>query len=165
MRVNLVAALDRGGVIGRDGGLPWKLGSDLARFRQITMGHPILMGRRTHESIGKPLPGRLNLVLSRDRRYLAPGCVVVTSLEAALEACTEVDELMVVGGAAVYAAALPHATRLFLTEVDAEAAGDVRFPPFDRKQWRETLREPHAADVRNEHAFCFLVLERDAPAS
>lgn len=160
MRVNVVVAVDRGGVIGRDGGLPWKLARDLQRFREITLGHPLVMGRRTHESIGRPLPGRLNLVLSRDPRYLAPGCVTVPSLEAALAACAELPEVMIVGGAALYAAALPLAQRLFLTEVAATTEGDVRFPDFDRRAWCETARETHPADERNEYACDFVVLER-----
>lgn len=160
MRVNLVVALDRGGVIGHDGGLPWRLPRDLQRFREITLGHPIVMGRRTHESIGRPLPGRLNLVLSTDPRFQAPGCVAMHSLESALAACAEVPEVMIVGGAALYAAALPLAQRLFLTEVAADTEGDVRFPAFERSEWTETARERHAADEKNEYACDFVVLER-----
>lgn len=160
MRVNLVVALDRGGVIGRDGGLPWRLPRDLQRFRAITLGHPIVMGRRTHESIGRPLPGRLNLVLSSNQHFLAPGCVAMPSLEAALAACAEVPEVMVVGGAALYAAALPRAQRLFMTEVAADTEGDVRFPAFERSEWQETARERHAADENNEYDCDFVVLER-----
>ena len=118
------------------------------------------MGRRTHESIGRPLPGRLNLVLSSDPRYLAPGCVAMPSLDAALAACAELPEVMVVGGAALYAAALPLAGRLFLTEVAANTEGDVRFPAFDRGQWREVSRESQPADEKNEYACDFVVLER-----
>lgn len=160
MRVNLVVAVDRGGVIGREGGLPWKLPRDLQRFRQITLGHPIVMGRHTHQSIGRPLPGRLNIVLSRDSGFLAPGCVTQPTLESALAACAEVPEVMIVGGAALYAAALPLARRLFLTEVAATTEGDVRFPPFDRGEWTEIAREAHPADEQNEHACDFVVLER-----
>ena len=160
MRVNLVVAQDRGGVIGRDGALPWKLPRDLQRFREITLGHPVVMGRRTHESIGRPLPGRLNLVLSSNPRFLAPGCVALPSLEAALAACAEVPEVMIVGGAALYAAALPLAGRIFLTEVAADAKGDVHFPAFERREWREVARETYPADEKNEFACDFVVLER-----
>lgn len=157
-RVNLVVALADNGVIGRDGGLPWHLPADLKRFREITWGHPIVMGRRTHESIGRVLPGRLNLVISRDPRCAAAGCVVVPDLEAALAAAGAAPEVMIVGGAAVYAAALPRATRLFLTEVHARVDGDVRFPDFDRRAWRETAREPHRGE--GEYDYSFVTLER-----
>jgi len=160
MRVNVVVAMDRLGTIGREGGLPWRLSADLRRFREITMGHPLIMGRRTHESIGRPLPGRLNIVLSTDPTFRAHGCVVVADLERALAMCAEVDEVMVVGGARVYAAALPRCERLFLTEVDATVSGDVSFPALRREDWREISRESVAADDKNEYPCHFLVLER-----
>ncbi len=158
LRVNLVVALADNGVIGRDGGLPWQLPADLKHFREITWGHPIVMGRRTHESIGRVLPGRLNVVISRDPHCAAAGCVVVPDLEAALAAAGAVPEVMIVGGAAVYAAALPRAMRLFLTEVHALVDGDVRFPDFDRRAWRETAREPHRGE--GEYDYSFVTLER-----
>jgi len=157
-RLNIVVALAANGVIGRDGGLPWHLPADLKRFREITWGHPIVMGRRTHESIGRVLPGRLNLVISRDPHCAAEGAVVVPDLDAALAAAGEVPEVMIVGGAAVYAAALPRATRLFLTEVHAVVDGDVRFPAFERSAWRETAREPHHGE--GEFDYSFVTLER-----
>ena len=160
MRINVVVALDRLGTIGREGALPWRLPADLRRFREITLGHPIIMGRRTHESIGRPLPDRLNIVLTTDPEFRAPGCVVVPSLDAALAVCSEVDEVMVVGGARVYAASLPLASRLFLTEVDAATPGDVRFPAFAREEWVEVSRTSQAADEKNEFAYDFVVLER-----
>ncbi len=148
------------GVIGRDGGLPWHLPADLKRFRVITMGKPIVMGRRTHESIGRALPGRRNIVLSRAAGYRAPDCEVFNSLNAALAAMGDEAEVMIVGGAALYAEALPHADYLYLTEVDAELAGDVRFPNFDRDAWREIGREAHRADASHVYNYCFLQLER-----
>ena len=160
MRLGIVVAMARNGVIGRDGTLPWHLPADLQRFRRLTLGKPIVMGRRTHESIGRVLPGRRNIVLSRDPAFRAAGCEVFASLEQALTALAEVEEVMVVGGAALYAEALPRAARLYLTEVEAEVAGDVRFPPFDRAAWREIERETHAADAANVHAWRFSVLER-----
>ena len=160
MRINLVVALDRLGTIGREGALPWRLPADLRRFREVTTGHPIIMGRRTHESIGRPLPDRLNIVLTTDPNFHAPGCVVVPSLDAAFGMCSEVDEVMVVGGARVYAAALPFASRLFLTEVDAATPGDVCFPDFAREEWLEVSRTSQAADDKNEYACDFVVLER-----
>ena len=152
-RLNLVVALAANGVIGRDGGLPWHLPADLKHFREITWGHPIVMGRRTHESIGRALPGRLNLVISRDPHCAADGAVVVRDLDAALAAAGEVPEVMIVGGAAVYAVALPRATRLFLTEVHALVEGDVRFPDFERSAWRETARESQRDDNGLDFAF------------
>ncbi len=157
-RVNIVVAMADNGVIGRDGGLPWHLPGDLRRFREVTMGHPLVMGRRTHESIGRVLPGRLNIVISSDPACAAAGCVVVPTLEAALATAGDASEIMVVGGAAVYAAALPIAARLFITEVHAKIDGDVRFPDFDRAAWREVAREPHAGG--GEYDYSFVVLER-----
>ena len=157
-RVNIVVALATNGVIGRDGGLPWHLPADLRRFREITFGHPIVMGRRTHESIGRVLPGRLNIVLSRDPDCAADGCVVVPDLDAALASVEAAPEVMIVGGAAVYAAALPRCTRLFLTEVQACIDGDVHFPAFAREEWRETARETHRGVA--DYDYSFVVLER-----
>ena len=160
MKLALVVAMARNGVIGRDGSLPWHLPADLKRFRAITMGKPIVMGRRTHESIGRPLPGRRNVVLSREPAYRAAGCEVFATLADALAALNAVEEVMIVGGAALYAEALPLAQTLYLTEVDAAPHGDVHFPTFDCTQWREVAREQHAAEQGNEHASCFRVLER-----
>ena len=160
MKLALVVAMARNGVIGRDGSLPWHLPADLKRFRAITMGKPIVMGRRTHESIGRPLPGRRNVVLSREPGYRAAGCEVFASLAAALLALNDVDEVMIVGGAALYAEALPHAQMLYLTEVNAAPQGDVHFPAFDRDEWREVDSEQHAADPQNQYDYCFRVFER-----
>lgn len=160
--LSLVVAMDRGRLIGRDGGLPWHLPEDLRRFRAITMGKPIIMGRRTHDSIGRVLPGRRNIVLSRDADYRAPGCDVYPSLEAALASIAPTVEAMVIGGAAVYRQALPRADRLYLTEVDAELEGDVRFPALAEEQWREVSAEHSGRDERHAHAYCFRILERVA---
>lgn len=158
-RLNIVVALASNGVIGRDGDLPWRLPADLRRFREITWGHPLVMGRRTHLSIGRALPGRLNVVISRDPHCAAPGAVVVPDLEAALAAIGDVPEVMIVGGAAVYAAALPRCSRLFLTEIHAAVEGDVYFPEFDRGAWREVFRESHFDE--GGYDFSFVVLERE----
>lgn len=157
--IALIAAVARNGVIGRDNALIWRLSSDLKRFKALTMGRPILMGRRTWDSIGRPLPGRRSLVLSRDRGLAIPGATVVHDWAGALAAAGE-DDLMVVGGAEIYALALPHADRLHLTEVEAEPAGDTVFPPFERADFRETLREAHGPGERDEFAFQFVDLER-----
>ncbi|WP_267358040.1 MULTISPECIES: dihydrofolate reductase [unclassified Methylobacterium] len=157
--VSLVAAVARNGVIGRDNGLAWHLSSDLKRFKALTMGKPMLMGRRTWDSIGRPLPGRRTLVLTRDRAFWAEGVEVVHDWESALAAASG-SELMVVGGAEIYTLTLPQADRLYLTEVAAEPQGDVRFPSFDRARFRETFREAHPAGPRDEHAFAFVDWER-----
>ena len=161
-RVTLLVAVARNGVIGRDNGLPWHLRSDLKRFKALTMGKPMLMGRRTFDSIGKPLPGRRSLVLTRDRSYARPDVTTVHGWEEALAAARG-EELMVVGGADVFAMALPGAGRIHWTEVDAAPEGDVVFPDFDRSAFRETFRDAHPAGDRDEHAFTFIDLERIAP--
>lgn len=160
MRVNIVVAMATNAVIGRASTLPWHLPADLKRFKQITLGYPLIMGRITHQSIGRALPGRLNIVVSRDPLAVADGCVVVASLAQALTAAVPATEVMVIGGYALYLAALPSATRIFLTEVHGEIEGDVRFPVFARDEWRETSREDFAADGRNSCSFSFVVLER-----
>ncbi len=155
-RLVVIAALDRAGAIGRGNALPWHLPDDLKRFKARTLGHAVLMGRRTAESIGRALPGRINLVLTRGGRAPFDGQVAVASLD---EARARVGEapLVVIGGAEVYALALPHADALWLTRVDAEVAGaDAFFPPLDPAHWREVAREPHPADARHAHAFEFV---------
>jgi dihydrofolate reductase len=157
---SLVVAVARNGVIGRDNQLPWRLPDDLAYFKRVTMGHPIVMGRRTHESIGRPLPGRDNIVVSRNRAFQAPGCIVVPSLEEAWKAAGSAAEACVIGGTSLFREALPIADRIHLTEVEADVPGDTFFPDFDRSEWteREVLRHP--ADARHAHPFRILVLER-----
>ena len=160
MEITLVAALARNGVIGRDNRLPWRLPADLRHFRRITLGHPVLMGRRTWESIGKPLAGRLNIVLSREPGFQAPGCVVVRSLEEGMKAAGDCEELMVIGGATVYRLALPLATRMYLTVIHQDFTGDTRFVDYDPRRWREAAREDHAPDDDNPYAYSFITLER-----
>lgn len=146
-RLAIIAAVARNGVIGRDNGLPWRLPADLRRFKTLTLGHPVIMGRRTWESIGRPLPGRRNLVVSRNSDYAAPGAELFASLARALAACAgHPGEVFVIGGAELYALALPAATRLYLTEIRADYAGDAHFPALDRGQWREDAREAGPAD-------------------
>jgi dihydrofolate reductase len=157
--LSIVVAMDRRRCIGRDGRLPWRLPADLRRFREITLGKPVVMGRGTHESIGRPLPGRINIVISRDPAYGSPGCTVVGSLEAALAAAPDRD-IMVIGGASIYAEALPLARRIYLTEVHGEFECDVQFPAFDRRAWVEAERTDHQADAANAHPYSFVVLER-----
>ncbi|GJD43302.1 Dihydrofolate reductase type 3 [Methylobacterium cerastii] len=158
-RIILVVALAENGVIGRDNGLAWHLRGDLKRFKAVTMGKPMLMGRKTYASIGRPLPGRRTLVLTRDRGFMVEGVETVHDWAQALAAASA-EELMVVGGAEIYRLALPHADALRLTEVAASPEGDVRFPDFDRSVFRETFREAHPAGPHDEHAYTFVDLER-----
>jgi dihydrofolate reductase len=162
MRRSLVVAVARNGVIGRDNQLPWKLPDDLAYFKRVTMGHPIVMGRRTWESIGKPLAGRKNIVVTHQPDYQAPGCTVVHSLEEAWSAAGDADEVCVIGGTTLFEESLPLADRIHLTEVEAEVEGDTFFPPFDRGEWDEREVQRHPADARHAYPFRILVLERRA---
>lgn len=144
-RVYLVAAVARNGVIGAKGRLPWHLPEDLQHFRKITLGHPVIMGRRTWESLGKPLPGRENIVISRTPGFEAPGASVAASIEGAVALCAGEPVAFVIGGADVYAASLPLADGLVLTEIDADPEGDTRFPDWDRAAWRAAQRETHTS--------------------
>ena len=157
----------RNGVIGRDGGMPWRLKSDLAIFRAITMGKPVIMGRKTWESLPKrPLVGRTNIVLSRDGSFEPNGCVVCEDFAEAVGIARDqaeddgAREICVIGGASLFELALPKARRIYLTEVDAEVEGDVLFPPFDEADWIETKREFHPAGEKDDYDFTFRVLER-----
>ncbi len=152
----LVAALDRAGAIGRGNALPWRLPDDLQRFKALTLGRPLLMGRKTAQSLGRALPGRLNLVLTRSGQVPFEGMHAVATLAQARQRAGD-TELMVIGGGEVYALALPQAARLHLTHVDTEVIGaDAFFPALPPGQWRVTAREPHAADARHAHAFEFV---------
>lgn len=162
--VTLVVAASAGGVIGKDGAIPWHLPADLAHFKRVTMGKPIVMGRKTFQSIGRALPGRLNVVVTRDRTFQALDVVVTHSLEEALGACGDAPEVMVIGGGELYGAAMPLASRIHYTRVHAAVDGDTHFPPLDPAAWSESAREERPADERNPHALTFLVLERSASA-
>jgi len=160
MRRSLVVAVASNGVIGRDNQLPWKLPDDMAYFKRVTMGHPVVMGRRTYESIGKPLPGRLNIVVTHNRDFQAPGCTVVGSLDDAWKAAGDAEEVSVIGGTTLFGETLPIADRIHLTEVLAAVPGDTFFPAFDRSQWRESEVSRHAADDRHAYPFRIVVLDR-----
>ena len=160
MILSVVVAMAQNRVIGQGGTLPWHLPADLRRFRAITMGKPILMGRRTQASIGRVLPGRRNIVLSRDRNFTVAGCEHFSTLDDALTALADVPEVMVIGGAQLYAEALPLAVRLYLTEVVARVDGDVFFPSYDPSEWIEQSSDAHAADADHAFAYCFRVFER-----
>ena len=163
MRVAIIAAVADNGVIGRAGGLPWRLPADLRRFKALTLGHHLLMGRRTFESdVGGPLPGRTIVVISRGRPELPAGIRQADSLDAALEIAREAGDPqpMVAGGAEIYRLALPRADRLYLTRVHARPEGDTVFPPFDETAWREVEREERPADAENPYPQTFLVYDR-----
>lgn len=161
MKLSLIVAMDKNGVIGRNGDLPWRLSSDLKYFKQITMGKPIIMGRKTHESIGRPLPGRENVIVTRDRDYLASGCTVLNSLECVYAKYNHLDEIMIMGGADLYQQTLDRAERIYLTEVHADCKGDTYFPEFDRGLWQEVERQDFRADEKNEFDYSFVILERN----
>lgn len=158
--ISLIAAVASNGIIGAGNALPWRLPEDLKRFRSLTLGHPVIMGRRTFESIGRALPGRRNIVVTRNPGFVAPGCETAGSLEAAVAACAgATDEVFVIGGAQLYAQALPQARRLYLTEIRAEFDGDTRFPSFDPDPWRESAREHQRSESGLE--FDFAVYDRN----
>lgn len=167
MLVSLIVAKARNDVIGRDGGLPWHIPEDLKFFRKVTMGKPVIMGRKTYQSIGRALPGRLNIVITRNRGWRADGVTVVDGLPAALQAAkaAETEEAMVIGGEEIYRAALPFAHRIYLTEVDLEVAGDACFPPIDTADWAEVHRVQHKGGASEggddpRPAYAFVTLER-----
>ena len=159
-QVSLIAAMAENGAIGRDNSLPWRLPEDLKRFKALTLGKTVLMGRKTCESIGRPLPGRRNLVLTRDAGWRADGVTVVHSLGQALGCARDAEELVAIGGAEVYRLLMPFARRIYLTVVHADIAGDTFFPDFDPTQWADVECRNHPADERNAYSFTFVTLER-----
>lgn len=161
MLLSIIVAMDRKGVIGMENKLPWRLSADLKNFKKITMGKPIVMGRKTHESIGRILPGRENVVITRDTSYMAKDCTVLHSLECAYAKYKQLDEIMIMGGAELYSQTLEQSDRIYLTEVHADCEGDTFFPVFDRSEWKEVQRQDHRADEMNEFDYSFVVLERN----
>ena len=171
MKIALIAAVAQNGVIGRDNALPWHLPEDLKHFRAMTIGKPVIMGRKTWESLGRPLPGRTNIVITRQARFAATGAVVVRSLDEALAIAERtllesgaseggIDECVVIGGAELYAQALPRCDLIYFTEVHASVSGDTFFPPFERTHWSELRRERHAAQGNNPFDYSFVLYER-----
>lgn len=164
--ISLIVAMAQNGVIGRGNGLPWRLPEDLRRFREFTLGKPVLMGRKTFESIGRPLPGRANLVLTRDRAWFANGVITVHSVDEALLQTRTCDEVVAIGGAEIYRLLLPYARRIYLTHVHADVPGDTYFPAFDATQWEDVECRPHPADERHAYPLTFVTLQRrNAPAT
>jgi dihydrofolate reductase len=162
MTISLIAAASENNVIGKDGTLPWHLPNDLKRFRSLTTGHPIIMGRRTFESIGHPLPQRHNIVVTHRRDLALPECEVVGSLEDAIASAKrdKSEEIFIIGGGTLYKEALPFADRIHLTRVHATVDGDTFFPELPETEWREAEREPHEADDEHVYAYTFLTYER-----
>ena len=163
MTISLIVAAANNDVIGSADDLPWHLPDDLRNFKRLTTGKPIVMGRKTHESIGRPLPDRRNIVLTRDAAYEAPGCEVVASVEEALERVADEDEVMIIGGGEIYAAFLPMADRVYLTHVYADVEGDTLFKPLDKSAWQLIAKESHAADADHDYAFDTVLFERKTP--
>lgn len=159
--VTLIAAMAKGRVIGIENRLPWELPADMRHFRQQTMGKPIVMGRKTFDSIGRPLPGRQNIVVSRDQTLQIAGCDVVDSISAALEVAGDATEVMVMGGASFYQQMLPQAQRMVLTFIDMEIEGDAWFPQWEEREWREVRREDFSADEENRWPYSFVEMERN----
>ncbi len=166
--IALISAMARNRVIGRNNSLPWKLPADMQHFKSLTTGHPVIMGRKTFESLGRPLPNRTNIVISRNPDYAPAGCLAARSIDAALELAArhlppDDPQAFVIGGENLYAQLLPRADRLYLTRIEADIDGDAWFPEFDTHDWLETERRHHPADDRNPHACVFVTLERKTP--
>ena len=160
--ISIIAAMAKNRVIGINNSLPWKLPSDMKWFRQQTMAKPIVMGRKTFESFGaKPLPGRTNIIITRDSGYQATDCLVVNSIEQALHEVADADEVMIIGGASFYEQMLPYADRMYLTFVDASIDGDAWFPAYDEEEWQEVERIHADADEKNTYAHDFVIFERN----
>lgn len=172
--ISTIVAVAKNGVIGKEGGMPWHLPAELARFKEVTMGHPIIMGRKTHESIGRALPGRTNIVITRNKDFKAEGCEVARSLDEAIEKANQTEggsaaqtskkfrrpkEIFIIGGEQIYKQAMPLLDRIYLTRVDAEVDGD-KFFNYDPSEWKQISSEKHPADEKNQYDFEFTVLER-----
>jgi dihydrofolate reductase len=165
MTISLIAALSKNRVIGKNNDLPWRLPDDMKHFMQTTRGHVVIMGRKNYESLPqkfKPLPERTNIIVTHQKDYQAPNCLITHSLDQAIEGARKFhpEEIFIIGGAEIYAQSLSQAHRLYLTEIDAIIEGDTYFPLFDKTQWIEKSRKHHAADARHAYAFDFVVYER-----
>lgn len=162
MRISAIVAMAKNGAIGKAGEVPWYLPAELARFKEITMGHPIIMGRSTHESIGRALPGRTNIVITHNKKYSSAGCLTALSIDEALDLAKKsdgADEIFIIGGQSIYQQSMSILDRIYLTEVDSNIAGD-KFFKYEPKHWREVSSQEHPADEKNKYAFNFKVLDR-----
>ncbi|MBS9850897.1 type 3 dihydrofolate reductase [Vibrio alginolyticus] len=159
MIISMIAAMADNRIIGKDNQMPWHLPADFAWFKRCTMGKPVLMGRKTYESIGRPLPGRLNIVISRDETLKIEGVTTVTSIEQALDVAGDVEEVMIIGGGAIYASCLPMANKLYVTHIEAAIDGDTQFPDWG-DEFKETYSEMYQADEKNAYNMRFTVLEK-----
>jgi dihydrofolate reductase len=160
MLISIIAAMARNRIIGINNTLPWHLPADLQHFKQVTMGKPVIMGRKTYESIGRPLPGRSNIIISQNRDFTAEGCQVVHSIDEAFVELAHHDEVMVIGGASFYAQVLPYANRLYLTIIDEDFDGDAEFPTYNADEWQEVEHIEGVLDAKNPHPHYFITLER-----
>lgn len=160
MKLSLIVAMASNRTIGINNQIPWHLSADLKKFKKITMGHPIIMGRKTFESIGRPLPGRKNIVISRDPHYQQQGCMVFDNLDSALQSCTTSDEVFVIGGATLYESTLERADNLYITKIQQEFKGDTWFPEIKPEQWREVSREDINDDNSVNFNYSFIIYER-----
>ncbi len=160
MIISLIVAMDENRVIGYKNKLPWNLPSELNYFRETTKGKPVIMGRKTHESIGRPMPGRLNIIITRDKNYKADNCAVVHSREDAVNAAKASDEAMVIGGAEIYRLFLPAADRLYVTKVHGKFRGDTYFPEFNENEWVKAKEKNFEKDSENKYSYTIMVLER-----
>lgn len=160
MKISLIAIMGRDRVIGKDNAMPWHLPADLKHFKEITLGKPIVMGRKTHESIGRALPGRTNIIVTHNREYQAEGCTVVHDLEAALGAAGDVPEVMIIGGARLYEQFMARADMLYLTLIDEKFEGDTFFPEYTLADWEEFSRTDCPSDEKNPYPYTFLSLKR-----
>ena len=160
MKISLIAAMANNRIIGHDNKMPWHLPADLKHFKQVTMGKPVIMGRKTFESIGKPLPGRQNIIITRQSGLALNGCDIVHSIEDAIALVKNIDEVMIIGGGTIYESMIDKADRLYITLIELEADGDTQFPAWNEDEWSIIDEEPHLADDKNPYNYRFITLER-----
>jgi len=160
MLISFVAAMSKNRVIGKNNKIPWSMPADVRHMRKMIEGKPLIMGRKTHESIGRPLPDRKNIILTRDKSYKSKGCIVVHTQEEALKAAEGAEEVIIFGGEEIYRMFLPKANRMYLTIIDAEVEGDAFFPEYDKKEWKVVEKKEHKADEENKHDYTFITLQR-----
>ncbi len=159
-KISIIVAMAKNRTIGINNTLPWRCPEDLKHFKSLTMGHHMIMGRKTFDSIGKPLPGRTTVVVTRNQKLKIDGCIVAHSLQQAIAACADDNEIFIVGGAELYTQALPLADTLYLTEIQQEVKGDAHFPEFDNKEWQEIAREQRSQDIPQALTYHFVTLQR-----